>query len=144
MILKFEVMGKPQGKARARTGKGFAYTPEKTVLYENLIKTEYQRQCGLHRFSTIPNSELKQPLKMHITAIFGIPKSFTKGKRLAAEHNEIRPTVKPDGDNIAKVICDALNGIAYIDDTQIVLLTVEKVYGDIPKVIVVLSDLKAK
>ncbi len=144
MILKFEVMGKPQGKARARTGKGFAYTPEKTVLYENLIKTEYQRQCGLHRFSTIPNSELKQPLKMHITAIFGIPKSFTKGKRLAAERNEIRPTVKPDCDNIAKVICDALNGIAYIDDTQIVLLTVEKVYGDIPKVIVVLSDLKAK
>ena len=142
MILKFEVLGKPQGKARARTGKGFAFTPEKTVLYENLIKTEYQRQCGLHKFDTVPDSKLKQPLEMHITAIFEIPKSYTKGKRLAAEHNIIRPTVKPDGDNIAKVVCDALNGIAYIDDTQIVYLTIQKLYGGTAKVIVTISDIK--
>ena len=108
MILKLEVMGKAARQGTGKNRKRFAYTPEKTVLYENLIKTEYQRHCGLHRFSTIPNSELKQPLKMHITAIFGIPKSFTKGKRLAAERNEIRPQVKPDCDNVAKVICDAL------------------------------------
>jgi Holliday junction resolvase RusA-like endonuclease len=141
MILKFEVIGKPQGKARARTGKGFAFTPEKTVLYENLIKTEYQRQCGLHKFDTVPDSKLKQPLEMHITAIFEIPKSYTKGKRLAAEHNIIRPTKKPDADNIAKVICDALNGIAYTDDTQIVDLQVVKLYGKVPKVTVCISDI---
>jgi Holliday junction resolvase RusA-like endonuclease len=142
MILKFEIVGKPQGKARARTGKGFAFTPEKTVLYENLIKTEYQRQCGLHKFDTVPDSKLKQPLEMHITAIFEIPKSYTKGKRLAAEHNIIRPTKTPDADNIAKVVCDALNGIAYIDDTQIVYLTIQKLYGGTAKVIVTISDIK--
>ena len=119
MLLKFEVLGKPQGKARARTLRnGHSYTPENTVLYENLIKMSYQNQCGKHRFDNMPDSPLKQPLSMRIYAEYEIPKSFTKGKRLAAEHNIIRPTVKPDADNIAKVICDALNGIAYTDDTQ--------------------------
>lgn len=141
MILKFEVPGKPQGKARARTGRGFAFTPEKTVLYENHIKASFTGQCGNHRFTTIPNSELKQPISMQIIAVYEIPKSFTKGKRLAAEHNIIRPTTKPDADNIAKVVCDALNGIAYIDDTQIVDLHIEKMYGDVPKVIVFMSDI---
>lgn len=142
MILKFEVMGKPQGKARARTLRnGHSYTPENTVLYENLIKTSFQSQCGLHRFDNIPGSELKQPLSMQIFAVYEIPKSFTKGKRLAAEHNMIRPTTKPDADNIAKVVCDALNGIAYIDDTQVVELEVTKLYGDVPKVTVCMSDI---
>ena len=40
------------------------------------------------------------------------------------------PTLKPDADNIAKAVCDALNGIAYKDDKQINCLTVDKVWAD--------------
>ena len=43
---------------------------------------------------------------------------------------ELYPTKKPDADNIAKVICDALNGSAYHEDTQVVKLTVRKVYTE--------------
>ena len=42
----------------------------------------------------------------------------------------LQPTLKPDTDNIAKIICDGLNGIAYKDDKQIVSLTVLKVWTD--------------
>lgn len=51
----------------------------------------------------------------------------------------IRPTKKPDCDNIAKIICDALNGIAYYDDSQIVKIEVDKVYNETPGVDVVIE-----
>jgi len=133
MSVTFTVPGEPQGKARARTGKGFFYTPEKTVLYENLIKMSYsQKYRGADgaKFETIPGTELKQPVGVTIRAYHSIPRSYGKGKRLAATNNLNRPTRKPDADNIAKVICDALNGLVYIDDTQVVKLTVEKLYGE--------------
>jgi Holliday junction resolvase RusA-like endonuclease len=46
----------------------------------------------------------------------------------------IRPTKKPDVDNIAKSIQDALNKVLYRDDSQIVLLIVGKRYADVPRV----------
>ena len=52
-----------------------------------------------------------------------------------------RPTRKPDFDNIGKIICDALNGIAYRDDAQIVDALVRKFYSDTPRVIVEISDI---
>jgi len=122
-MIKFTVPGEPQGKARARTGKGFAYTPEKTVLYENLIKTMYmQAKCT--------PIEAEKAIKMNVKAYYAIPKSYTKGKRLSAEHNIIRPLKKPDIDNVLKVIADALNGVAYHDDTQIVKAEIAKYYGE--------------
>ena len=42
----------------------------------------------------------------------------------------LQPALKPDADNIAKIVCDGLNSIAYKDDKQIVSLTVLKVWTD--------------
>ena len=53
----------------------------------------------------------------------------------------IKPTKKPDADNIVKIICDALNGVAYKDDTQVVELDFKKVYGEFEKVIVEIVEL---
>lgn len=132
--MHFEVMGMPQGKARARTGKGFSYTPEKTVLYENLIKTSFLAADSKKTFFD------GEPVEMYITALFPIPKSTTKKDRERIRRKELFPTKKPDADNIAKVICDALNGVAYHDDTQVVKLTVRKAYTeDEPKVVVAMG-----
>lgn len=123
-MIYFEIPGEPQGKARARTVKGHSYTPQKTVLYENLIKT-----C----FLAAENKETyfdKEPIEMYINALYPIPKSTTKKDRERIARKELFPTKKPDADNIAKVVCDALNGIAYHDDTQIVKLTIRKLYTD--------------
>lgn len=129
MKVIFTVPGEPQGKARARTCGGHTYTPEKTVLYENLIKTEYARQCGNRKFTTRPDGTA-QPVAVHILAIYGIPKSYSQKKRERAMNGELMPTKKPDADNIAKVVCDALNGVAYADDTQVIELRVRKAYGE--------------
>ena len=125
----FEVKGKIRGKARPRvTKQGHAYTPSDTAEYERLVQLAYKRQCGGTFFGNIENSKEKQPIDIYIMAMYSIPKSYTKGKRLAASHNMILPVKKPDADNIAKIVCDALNGIAYKDDAQIVSMIVKKVY----------------
>lgn len=129
-MISFEVLGKPQGKARARmTKRGHTYTPQQTVLYENLIKLSYQQQANKHYDATTP-------LQMRIKAHYPIPQSWSNKKKEQALKGELKPLVKPDADNVIKVIADALNGLAYHDDKQLVKVEFEKVYSDIPKVVV--------
>ena len=73
-----------------------------------------------------------------ITAYYSIPRSATKKRRALMEANEVRPTKKPDADNVSKIILDALNGLAYHDDSQVVELTVKKKFALYPRVDVVL------
>lgn len=140
-VALFTVYGKPQGKARARTfynpklGKSQSVTPEKTVLYENQII-----QCFLQENEDCKWFD-KEPLTMTITAYFEIPKSTTKKEMQLIEAGKRFPTKKPDADNIAKVICDALNGVAYGDDTQIVSLSAKKCFTKRePRVEVVITE----
>lgn len=121
--LDFTVPGAPKGKARPRvTRSGHAFTPAKTVVYENSVRLHFSEKYPDH----IP---LEGPIIATIDAAFPIPKSWSKKKRDSALNGWIRPTVKPDTDNIAKSILDSLNTIAYRDDSQIVGLCVQKVYG---------------
>jgi Holliday junction resolvase RusA-like endonuclease len=57
---------------------------------------------------------------------------------------KMRPVTKPDVDNLAKSVLDAINGVAYKDDNQIVDLVARKVYADIPFVKVFVSDWEPK
>lgn len=138
MEVNFTVYGEPQGKGRPRfmaykdqkTGKtyGKAHTPDKTVAYENLVRVEYERQCGELRF---PDDAM---LDMRIKAYYSIPKSKSKKIKALMLEGLIRPTKKPDMDNVVKVIADSLNRIAYRDDTQIVDCQCRKFYSNIPRV----------
>lgn len=131
MNVKFIIPGPPQGKARARTTRFGTYTPEKTVLYENLIKVCYQQETNFYT---------EKPLHITIEAIFEPMKSVSKAQRQAMLNGLIKPTKKPDIDNIAKVVLDALNGIAYKDDTQVINLELHKKYGEIGKVMVSITE----
>ena len=123
-MIEFEILGKPLGKARPRvTRKGFTYTPQKTVNYESLIRWTFQSEFSNHK----PFEEI---VKATITAIYEIPKSYTKKKiNEIKEHNYLY-NHKSDCDNIAKIVLDSLNGIAYRDDTQVAILNVCKLYGE--------------
>lgn len=138
MRAKFCIHGEPQGKGRPRfstvCGHVKPRTPDETVLYENLVKTEYRQQSGV-RF---PDDAM---LDIRIFAYYSIPKSVSKKKRQAMLDKRIRPTKKPDFDNIGKVICDSLNGIAYRDDAQVVDSMVRKFYGETPKVVVTIEEI---
>ena len=80
-------------------------------------------------------------LDVRVMAYYTIPKSISKKKRQAMLDHKVRPTKKPDFDNIGKVICDSLNGIAYRDDAQIVDAQVRKFYSDTPRVVVIITDI---
>jgi len=145
--VKFTVLGEPQGKERARavalfnkktrqpvvdpkTGRAIIseYTPDKTVQYENLIKSEYRRQIGIFKFQD------NAMLDMRVMAYYTIPKSDSKVMQRKKETGEIRPTKKPDWDNIAKVVADSLNKVAYKDDAQVVDAQVRKFYSRQPRI----------
>lgn len=140
--VKFTVAGEPQGKGRPRfaarynpqTGKSFgkAYTPDKTAVYENLIRMEYERQCGEMKF---PDDAM---LDMRIRAYYSIPKSVSKKKKALMQDGRLRPVKKPDQDNVIKVFADSLNKLAYKDDTQIVDCQCRKFYSENPRVDVII------
>lgn len=135
MNLEFTVYGEPTAKARPRvTRSGVAYTPKKTVEYENLVKLEYQRQCKGAFFDRYV------PIDIRIIAYFGIPSNASKKKRQEMLDGYIRPCKKPDADNVLKSIADSLNGVAYHDDSQIVDCQVRKFYSDRPRVVVKIKD----
>ena len=135
--IKFVVPGNPYGKQRpkfVRQGNYTkTYTPNETVSYENLVKLCYKEAT-----KDIPDAFFTKdtPLSIHIEAFFAIPKSVSKKKAAAMLKGDIRPTKKPDVDNIAKVICDSLNSVAFYDDAAIAELSVSKYYADVPEVIV--------
>ena len=125
----FHVPGKPQGKARARTfynpaaGKHVSHTPDNTVLYENLIKDQFLNYAdGFYM-------ERGTPVTLRFVARFLPPKSVSKKKQKQMLEGEILPLKKPDMDNIVKVVADALNGVAYHDDTQVILVSAKKAYS---------------
>jgi Holliday junction resolvase RusA-like endonuclease len=138
MEIKFTVLGPPQGKGRPRfaniKGRTITRTPDKTVLYENLIVTEYRRQVGNAKFRD------DEGLTLCVQAYYTIPVSASKRKKELMECGEIRPTKKPDCDNIVKVIADSLNAVAYRDDAQIVGCTIEKFYSIQPRIKVMISS----
>lgn len=121
------MLGKPKAKQSVKfTGAGIKYTPTDMVSYANYVKLCFQHDYPEH----LPHLLNGYNLAVNIYVYVKYPKSFSKKKRELAEKGYIRPTVKPDWDNISKNICDALNGIAYPDDKAIVDGTVHKYYAD--------------
>lgn len=117
--------GQPQGKARPRfTRRGIAYTPARTRSYEALL-----RAAGQSAMAGRP--PIEGPLAVRMEAVFAVPSSWPNVRRLQALSGAIKPTGKPDADNLVKC-CDALNGVAWRDDAQLVDVRVLKRYGPTP------------
>lgn len=137
--VSFTIDGEPYGKARPQfstyNGRIRAITPQKTVAYERRVKWAYKKACKNFRFDD------GVPLAVTIEAYYGIAKSTSKSRAEKMKAGEIVPTKKPDCDNVAKAVLDALNKIAYKDDAQIAQLTVIKRFSSTPRVEVCLRNL---
>lgn len=124
--LEFFIPGKPKGKGRPRfTKTGRTYTPEDTANYENWVRLCYMQEAEKNGIEPIPADE---PVQVYIRALELVPKSFSKAKTEKVLDGRMFPTKKPDCDNIIKIICDALNGVAYHDDKQVVRVSCRKEY----------------
>lgn len=135
MRLEFKVPGEPVGKGRPRfvRATGRTYTPEKTERYENLVKLAFIKE-----YPDI--APIEGPISVYMVANFSVPKSWSKKKQALAIAGVLRPTKKPDTDNIAK-IKDALNGIAWVDDAQVVEESISKNYTEVPNLTIIIETL---
>lgn len=135
-MIVIELAGQPVGKGRPRFSRatGHAYTPGKTRAYEqNLGYAGQQIMVG--------KPLLDGALKVTIEACFTVPPSWSKSKQAAALLGLHRHTTKPDIDNLIKTL-DALNGVVWLDDKQIVEATVRKTYGAKPRFRIVVEALR--
>ena len=131
MFYEFEVPGKIIGKGRPRvnTETAIAYTPARTKDYEELIKQYFIiKHRGIE--------PLEGRICVTIKAFIGVPKSVSKKEKVEMLAGGISPTKKPDIDNIAKIVLDALNKLAFKDDNQVTKLYLEKMYAEEEKLYV--------
>lgn len=134
-MIQIVLAGEPKGKGRPRFSRatGRAFTPAATVTYESALRyAGYQAMNG-----ALP---LEGPLTIRIDAFVPVPKSWPKKKTASALSGELRPTGKPDGDNLAKMI-DALNEVVWRDDSQIVDWTIRKFYSDRPRLEIIVGSI---
>lgn len=136
-MVMYTVYGEPVGKGRprfARRGNFVStYTPQKTKSYEDEIRMMAKAAMGA-------SEPLETPVTVAIYIRVGIPTSFSKQKRKDALSGFIKPTKKPDLDNVAKCFLDSMNDIVYLDDKQVVNLHVTKVYAETPAVEVMVKE----
>lgn len=118
----------------SRAGHGISYKDKGQKLEEDKI------MALIYQFK--PPVPFIGPLSLRIEAYLPIPASKPKRWRQEAEHGLIRPTTKPDADNLAKQIEDIMNRVFYADDKQIVDLTVRKWYGLNPQWVITLEEIK--
>lgn len=129
----FSVEGDPIGKQRPRfTKTGCTYTPKKTSDYESQIKAQAKSAMGSTEL-------LETPVAIYLYINHAIPASYSKKRREACLNRLERPK-KPDLDNTAKAYLDAMNGIVYKDDVQVVSLHVTKRYDTIASVHVCVKE----
>ena len=116
----------PVAKSRPRVtmvgGRARAYTPKKSADYERQIAREWVHE------------RQSDPVRLDIVFGMPIPQSWSKKQQDAAASLLILPSKKPDIDNLIKAVMDALNGVAYDDDNQVIELSAKKVYAPEPYV----------
>ena len=128
----FTIPSKPFAKQRPRFSRatGRTYTPEATVSFERVVG-----QIAVDHFP----EPITGPVRLQVWATFAPAASWSKRK--TAEHINRPHTHKPDADNISKAIKDALNRIAWADDSQVAELVVRKVWGPVPQTVVTVEAL---
>jgi Holliday junction resolvase RusA-like endonuclease len=110
---QFEILAIPKARARV-TRQGHAYTPAKTKNFERELQWLWT-EAGHIMLPRCPTA---------VTVGF----FFTRPKSVKA--SVLVPTGRPDVDNLAKAVCDSLNGFAWHDDGQITDLNAYKRYTE--------------
>ena len=126
--------GKPIPKGRPRLGKRSTYTPEKTRVYEKTLRNK--------AIDMLKNSA-PYPSAVRVSILVKVKTGdeIKKPMRESAYAGKIRPTKRPDIDNIAKTILDALNGVVFRDDSQVVELFASKAYNDKDEVFITVTSI---
>jgi Holliday junction resolvase RusA-like endonuclease len=133
-MIAFTVPGQPQGKGRPRIVKIGQFSrlasPKETVAYEGLIAHAAYVAMGAN------NALVDGPVRVRMTIACSVPASWSQKKQRMALEGSVRPTTKPDVDNVVKAVFDGCNGVVWRDDVQVVELNLTKLYSPAPGVVV--------
>ena len=132
IIIDGPAVGKGRPRASSIGGKARLYTPKQTRDYETHIK-------ALAHAAMFGKAPADGPLQAEIWIMVAPPSSMSKKKQRMAMEGDLLPTSKPDVDNVSKIVLDALNGIAYLDDKQVTDLIVRRRYAPKDSVLVIIS-----
>ena len=137
-MIEFVIPGEPvaQGRPRATTIGG------RVRMYDPAKSKNYKKHVSAIAKLNAPKKPLETPLRVKLDIYRPMLKSMSKKRRELANARIYRPITKPDNSNYAKGIEDALNGIIYKDDSQIVDLIVRKYYSDDPRVEVLIEEVE--
>lgn len=133
----FIVYGIPVPKARPRFRRigNFVstYTAAKTKTYEDSVREAARSAMG-------SSEPLETPVSVYCYIRCPIPASYSKKRKQACLDGIEKPTHRPDADNTFKSVSDAMNGIVYKDDSQIINIHITKVYAETPAVEVLVAE----
>lgn len=119
-MIEFTVPGRCVPWARAGGGKTTRrFTPERQADYMQAIQVYCRLAMGNSRLKPLTG-----PVGLLVRAVYALP----RGHRGIKWH-----TSRPDADNILKLVADALNGIAWLDDCQVSSAQIVKVYAIAPE-----------
>ena len=134
-MIKFTVPGEPHGQARPRFTAAHGYVQ----TYDDDKSRNYKTHVRLIAKTAMKEqgwkfAESDEGIGVNVYAYMGIPKKANKQFRADAEKGIERPLKTPDVDNIFKAVTDALSGVLFKDDKQIIHARVEKYYSEEPRV----------
>ncbi len=122
----FEITGIPVPQKQTRFARGFAYDPSK--------KDKLHIQWQIRPYA--PLEPLQGAVEMHLHFYMPIPKSTSGVKKKQMLNGVILPKVKPDFDNLAYLVTNALKGIVYRDDALVTDCIIRKRYSDRPRTVI--------
>ncbi len=134
--------GSPKGQGRPRShivktrdGRQFI------AVYKDAASRTYEEALALTAKTVMKSRPpLEGPLVVEVDAIFAVPPSWSMKQRDAALAGVVRPIGRPDIDNVLKSVLDGLANVVFRNDSQIVLATVEKRYGERPMLFIEVSE----
>lgn len=127
--------GPPRGKGRPRfrivKPKG---KPQFVTVYTDRETAEYESELAKAGHAAMGDrAPIDGALTVLVEVFVPIPASWSKKVQAAARAGDVMPTSKPDGDNYQKIAGDGLNGVVWVDDSQIVMWQCLKRYSDFPR-----------
>ena len=131
--MQFTLFISPKAQKRARSRAFRMGNKVIAQTYKDSTQRQEEEKLITLLYAHKPSVPLQEALRLHIRAFLPIPKSKPKKWLSKALQGNIRPTSKPDCDNLAKQLLDVMNGVFFVDDRQIVSLVIEKHYAEVPR-----------
>jgi Holliday junction resolvase RusA-like endonuclease len=128
----FEIHSEPIPQKQTQFSRGHAYDPS----HKDRLAIQWQAR------PYAPKQPFFDPCVMDLTFYMPIPKATSGVRRRQMCNHIIHHVKRPDVDNLAYLVTNALKGIFYVDDSQITDLTLHKRYSDTPKTVVKITPLE--